>query len=191
MCVIPSFLFAKFQGFISIDCGGDEDYTDKETGIPYKSDKELIDTGIVNTIPADSSANLAQYSKSLRSFPQGKRNCYTLRPDQGKNNNYMIRARFFYGNYDGKNQAPTFDLHIGVNFWITVDGKEVSSYSIIYVPLTDYIDVCLVNTGNGIPHISALELRLLDNSIYHTAGGALTSPNRFDIGRKSDQSGVR
>ncbi|XP_030949055.1 putative leucine-rich repeat receptor-like serine/threonine-protein kinase At2g19230 [Quercus lobata] len=181
----------EIPGFISIDCGGDEDYTDKETGIPYKSDKELIDTGIVNTIPADSSTNLAQYLKNLRSFPQGKRNCYTLRPEQGKNNNYMIRARFFYGNYDGKNQAPTFDLHIGVNFWITVDIEEEGSYSVIYVPLTDYIDVCLVNTGNGIPYISALELRLLDNSIYHTAGGALTNPKRYDIGRESDQSGVR
>ena len=40
------FLFAKFQGFISIDCGSDEDYIDEETGIPYKSDKDLIDTGI-------------------------------------------------------------------------------------------------------------------------------------------------
>ena len=190
MCVIPSFLFVKFQGFISIDCGGDEDYTDKETGIPYKSDKELMDTGMVNTIPADSSTNLAQYLKSLRSFPQGKRNCYTLRPEQGKNNNYMIRARFFYGNYDGKNQVPTFGLHIGVNLWRTVAIKN-GSYSVIYVPLTDYIDVCLVNTGNGIPYISALELRLLDNSIYHTAGGALINPRRYDIGRESDQSVFR
>uniref|UniRef100_A0A7N2KXY8 non-specific serine/threonine protein kinase n=1 Tax=Quercus lobata TaxID=97700 RepID=A0A7N2KXY8_QUELO len=40
------FFFAKFQGFISIDCGSDEDYIDEETGIPYKSDKDLIDTGI-------------------------------------------------------------------------------------------------------------------------------------------------
>ncbi|KAK4590854.1 hypothetical protein RGQ29_021160 [Quercus rubra] len=180
----------EIPGFISIDCGGDEDYTDKETGIPYKSDKELIDTGMVNTIPADSSTNLAQYLKSLRSFPQGKRNCYTLRPEQGKNNNYMIRARFFYGNYDGKNQVPTFDLHIGVNLWRTVAIKD-GSYSVIYVPLTDYIDVCLVNTGNGIPYISALELRLLDNSIYHTAGGALINPRRYDIGRESDQSVFR
>nr|POF25148.1 putative leucine-rich repeat receptor-like serine/threonine-protein kinase [Quercus suber] len=179
----------EIPGFISIDCGSDEDYTDKETGIPYKSDKELIDTGIVNTIPADSSTNLAQYLKSLRSFPQGKRNCYTLRPEQGKNNNYLIRARFFYGNYDGKDQAPTFDLHIGVNLWRTVDIEEVSD-SVIYVPLTDYIDLCLVNTGNGIPYISALELRLLENSIYHTAGGALTNPNRYDIGR-SGQSELR
>ena len=44
------FLFAKFQGFISIDCGSDEDYIDEETGIPYKSDKDLIDTGIVTPL---------------------------------------------------------------------------------------------------------------------------------------------
>ena len=48
------FFFAKFQGFISIDCGSDEDYIDEETGIPYKSDKDLIDTGIVKTVSPDS-----------------------------------------------------------------------------------------------------------------------------------------
>ena len=181
--------FAKFQGFISIDCGGDEDYIDKGTGIPYKSDKELIDTGIVNTISPDLSGNLPQYLKNLRSFPYGKRNCYTLRPEQGKNNNYMIRARFFYGNYDGKNHTPVFDLHIGVNFWITVKTQDEFCH-VIHVPLTDYIDVCLVNTNYGIPYISALELRRLDNSIYHTAGGAFTNIKRYDIGSESNL-GVR
>ncbi|XP_030968231.1 putative leucine-rich repeat receptor-like serine/threonine-protein kinase At2g19230 [Quercus lobata] len=179
----------EIPGFISIDCGGDEDYIDKDTGIPYKSDKELIDTGIVNTIPSDSSGNLARYLKNLRRFPQGKRNCYTLRPEQGKNNNYMIRARFFYGNYDGKNQTPAFDLQIGVNEWVTVNTDD-GFYHVIHVPLTDYIDVCLVNTGQGVPYISALELRHLDNSIYHTAGGALTNIVRYDIGREGDL-GVR
>ncbi|KAL0010255.1 hypothetical protein SO802_005363 [Lithocarpus litseifolius] len=79
-------------------------------------------------------------------------------------------------------------LGLLVSYNGTMTTKD-GSYSVIYVPLTDYIDVCLVNTGNGIPFISALELRLLDNSIYHTAGGALTNPMRYDIG--SDQSGVR
>nr|POF10769.1 putative leucine-rich repeat receptor-like serine/threonine-protein kinase [Quercus suber] len=175
----------EIPGFISIDCGGDEDYIDKDTGIPYKSDKELIDNGIVNTIPYDSSGNLKQYLKKLRSFPQGKRNCYTLRPEQGKNNNYMIRATFFYGNYDGKNETPVFDLYLGVNVWLTVD-KADAFYDVIYVPLTDFIEVCLANTGNGVPYISALEIRHLDNSIYQTDGGALANIRRYDIGSTTE-----
>ena len=118
LCLINSvFLFAKFLGFISIDCGSNKDYIDEDTKIPYISDKGLIDTGIVKTVSSDSPANLQRYAQNLRSFPQGTRNCYTLRPEQGKNNNYLIRATFVYGNYDGKNQEPVFDLYLGVNEW--------------------------------------------------------------------------
>ncbi|XP_050289766.1 probable LRR receptor-like serine/threonine-protein kinase At1g05700 [Quercus robur] len=127
------------KGFISIDCGSNEDYIDERTKIRYISDKELIDTGIVKTVSPDSSTNLQQNAKNLRSFPQGTRNCYTLRPEQGKNNNYLIRARFFYGNYDGKNQTPVFDLHLGVNEWKTVKltnagPNRIVHSDIIHVP---------------------------------------------------------
>ena len=150
----------------------------------------MIDTGIVNNTSPDSSRNFPQFVKKLRSFPQGTRNCYTLRPEQGKNNNYMIRARFFYGNYDGKNQTPVFDLHLGVNVWLTVEDAN-AFYDVIHVPLTDYIDVCLVNSGLGVPYISTLELRHLENSIYKPAGGALANIRRFDIGRNTTELGIR
>ena len=52
---------------------------------------------------------------------------------------------------------------------------------IIHVPLTDYIDVCLINTGRGVPFISALELRHLDNSIYQAQGGALLNVWGYDV----------
>ncbi|KAL4625943.1 hypothetical protein ACB092_05G060300 [Castanea dentata] len=181
--------------FISIDCGSNEDYIDEQTKIPYISDKELIDTGIVKTVSPDSPRNIRQHAKNLRSFPQGTRNCCTLRPEQGKNNKYLIRARFFYGNYDGKNQTPEFDLHLGVNEWKTVsltnDVPYGVHYDIIHVPLMDYIDVCLINTGRGVPFISALELRLLDNSIYPTQGRALTRIMGYDVGRNPSDSDVR
>ena len=115
------------------------------------SDKELIDTEIVKTVSPDSPVDLPQCLKNLRSFPNGTRNCYTLRPEQGKNNNYLIGATFVYGNYDGENQEPVFHLYLGVNEWEKVnltDADEYGNYyDVIHVPLTDYIDVCLVNTG--------------------------------------------
>ncbi|GMY34447.1 putative leucine-rich repeat receptor-like serine/threonine-protein kinase, partial [Fagus crenata] len=190
------FPFSKFQGFISIDCGSVEAYIDKDTNIPYTSDKELIDTGMVKTISPDAPQNLPQFVENLRSFPNGTRNCYTLRLEQGKNNNYMIRAIFLYGNYDGQNQQPVFDLYLGVNAWTTVNLTNTSAYDYffyeaIHVPTTDGIDLCLVNTGQGVPFISALELRRLENSIYKTAGGALTNIQRYDIGRKRELPGFR
>ena len=190
------FPFSKFQGFISIDCGSVEDYIDKDTNIPYTSDKKLIDTGIVKTISPNSSLTVPQFAENLRSFPQGTRNCYTLRPEQGRNNNYMIRATFFYGNYDGQNQQPVFDLYLGVNAWTTVDLTNADAstyyyYDVIHVPLTDYIDVCLVNTSRGVPFISSLELRHLDNSIYKTGGGALAKIWGYDVGRNRSENTFR
>ncbi|KAM3747475.1 hypothetical protein ACB098_05G038100 [Castanea mollissima] len=185
----------EIPGFITIDCGSNEDYIDEETKIPYISDEGLINTGIVKSVSPDSLGNLPQYAKNLRSFPNGTRNCYTLRPEQGKNNNYLIRARFVYGNYDGENQEPIFDLHLGVNEWTTVNLTEIRPfgdyYDIIHIPLTDYVDVCLVNTGHGVPFISALELRHLDNSIYQTHGRALTKIRGYDIGRNFSDFNIR
>ena len=115
-----------------------------------------------------------------------------MRPEQAKNNNYLIRARFVYGNYDGENQKPIFDLHLGVNERTTVDltnsGAYGYYYDIIHVPLMDYIDVCLINTGRGVRFISALELRHLDNSIYQAQGRALLKVWGYDVGSNSSEN---
>ena len=194
-----SFFFGlKFVGFISIDCGATSDYLDESTGIFYKSDSGFIDTGTNNVISPEYYSSMVsptyvQQIKNLRSFPQGTKNCYTLKPEQGKNSNYLIRAFFFYGNYDNKNQPPKFDVYVGVNFWTTVSFSELYQLygpwetfpDIIHVPLSDTIYVCLINTGSRIPFISALELRPLSKSIYPTNFGALSFGSRLDIGTSS------
>lgn len=113
--------------------------------------------------------NFSRKFNTMRCFPEGERNCYTLKPKQGKNNRYLIRAFFLYGNYDGKNQPPYFELHIGVNLWekIHLFGPPYMT-EIIYTPSTDIINVCIVTNGSTIPCISTLELRPLNNSIYQT-----------------------
>lgn len=159
------FLFF-FLGFISIDCGATEDYYDEDTGIFYQSDEKFVESGINRQISASfGGSKVQQQLKNLRSFPNGTKNCYTLKPRQGKNNRYMIRASFNYANYDGKNQAPIFDLYLGVNKWGTVTTSDIRWKEIIHVPSTNNVYVCLVNTGFGVPFISALELRVLNNSI--------------------------
>ncbi|XP_050289743.1 probable LRR receptor-like serine/threonine-protein kinase At4g29180 [Quercus robur] len=72
-------------GFISIDCGADSDYVDESTGIFYKSDTSFIDTGANNDISPEyyySNPVYARQANTLRSFPQGTKNCYTLKPKQ-------------------------------------------------------------------------------------------------------------
>ncbi|KAL5575492.1 hypothetical protein UlMin_017191 [Ulmus minor] len=176
--------------FISIDCGASEDYTDDTTGINYTTDLNYIDTGERKDIsPQFNTRSLFQRYRNVRSFPEGTKNCYTLRPSKGKNHTYLIRTDFKYGNYDGGNKLPEFDLYLGVNKWFTVKVKGSDSFiseEIIHVPQSDYLYVCLVNTNSGTPFISALELRLLDSDIYVTQSGSLELFARSNCGSAPD-----
>ncbi|KAK1257320.1 putative LRR receptor-like protein kinase [Acorus gramineus] len=74
-----------------------------------------------------------------------------------------------YGNYDGMNVNPEFDLYLGKNHWTIVNvlnASRTSAYEIIHVSQTSNVSVCLVNTGHGVPFISGLELRPLGGNIY-------------------------
>lgn len=165
-------------GFISLDCGLPEDSTDidRTTGIHYISDSGFINSGERKMIQPEYLINSLGQFHTLRSFPQGIRNCYILRPPQGKGHKYLIRATFLYGNYDSINRLPEFDLHLGVDFWDTVTIGNASIpliFEMVHVPSSNDIHVCLVKTGLDFPFISTLELRVLNNSIYNTQSGSL------------------
>ncbi|KAI7727678.1 hypothetical protein M8C21_031631, partial [Ambrosia artemisiifolia] len=176
------------SGFISIDCGIPEGskYTDKKTGINYVSDAGFIEDGVSGEIlPKYNFATLDLPLTTLRSFPQNTRNCYTLRPKQGKNNTYLIRTRFFYGNYDSTGQLPQFDLYLGADLWRTVyitDPSEENFYEIIHLAASDYIHICLVNTDNGNPFISAIELRHFDINMDAPPSTSLDLYDRVNFG---------
>ncbi|XP_028804779.1 putative leucine-rich repeat receptor-like serine/threonine-protein kinase At2g19230 [Neltuma alba] len=182
----------KNPGFISIDCGAPNDYFDEATGIWYQTDTNIVKTGTISKVLPSVDVDYSYFGgllTTLRSFPEGKRNCYTLKPKQGKHHTYLIRAYFTYGNYDGKNQTPTFDLYLGVNRWDTITVQRLYSVvQIIHTPTTDTIHVCLVKTVVGVPFISALELRPLSNSVYQTPSPSqslLVNRGSFDVATTS------
>ncbi|XP_024022493.1 LRR receptor-like serine/threonine-protein kinase IOS1 [Morus notabilis] len=178
--------------FISLDCGRPDNssYSEKSTTINYISDAAFIDTGVSKTILPKYRANLQQQITYLRSFPEGIRNCYKISVEKGTK--YLIRTTFFYGDYDGQNKTPRFDLHIGANFWDAVKFDSVSSgvvKEIIHTPPRNYVHVCLVNTGFGTPFIQALELRPLKNTTYMIGDShALSLFARFDPGSTTNSS---
>ncbi|RVX17214.1 putative leucine-rich repeat receptor-like protein kinase [Vitis vinifera] len=180
--------------FISIDCGVDEGYLDNTTNIFYSSDANFIDSGENRNISLYFTSDIFERQlKNVRSFPEGVKNCYTLQPEQGKDNNYLIRVAFWYGNYDAMDQPPEFKLYLGVEEWDSVklnkSHDQMIWKEIIHVPKTDDIYVCLVNTGSGIPFISALELRALGNSIYNkTQSGSLVLFNRINFGSATNET---
>jgi hypothetical protein len=122
----------------------------------------------MNISAAHITSELSRRYHDVRSFPDGPRNCYTLRSlvPGGK---YLLRAMFLYGDYDGLGRPPIFDLHVGVNYWKTVNvsgpGVEVTAEAVVVVP-DDFVQVCLLNTGTGTPFVSALELRPLKMKYY-------------------------
>ncbi|XP_004297625.1 PREDICTED: receptor-like protein kinase At3g21340 [Fragaria vesca subsp. vesca] len=190
--LILSVLAADDQtGFISLDCGlpASLTYSEPDLGIQYISDEPFIDTGVSKSIAPEYIATHQQQAAHVRSFPQWTRNCYRVNITSGTK--YLIRASFVYGNYDGLNELPKFDLHLGPSFWDSItlaDAAASTIKEVIHTPSVDYIHVCLVNTGSGIPFISALELRPLKNNTYTTKSGSLALEYRLDVGSKTNRS---
>ncbi|XP_057761992.1 probable LRR receptor-like serine/threonine-protein kinase At4g29180 [Arachis stenosperma] len=203
LCSVALVIFIQAQqqtGFISIDCGSPENlpYTDDVTNIKYSSDGSYIQTGVNKNISTEyaypKNPNLPEPLSDLRSFPQGVRNCYGLIAGR-KGNLHFIRASFLYGNYDGENNLPEFDLYVGVNFWSSVTFRNASEevvLEIISMAESDVTNVCLVNKGKGTPFISALELRPIYSPIYNAEFGESSSLllfKRWDIGSIINASG--
>ncbi|EXB74609.1 Putative leucine-rich repeat receptor-like protein kinase [Morus notabilis] len=175
------------SGFISIDCGlpNVSNYTDPVRGLNYTSDAAFIDTGKNEYILPEYQKNYARYYQSLRSFPEGDRNCYKV-IGIIRGGKYMIRALFVYGNYDKQGEPPAFDLYLGTDMWDSViftSPLEPVIKEIIHVPRRNYVHVCLAKTGDGIPFISSLEFRPLFNTSYQAETGySLLSIQRIDAG---------
>ncbi|CAN6247177.1 unnamed protein product [Urochloa humidicola] len=183
------------RGFISIDCGIPENssYQDLTSSIIYVSDHGFISSGENRNISADYiKPSLAQRYYNVRFFPDGTRDCYTLR-SLVAGNKYFVRAAFYYGNYDGLNMLPVFDLYMGANYWHEIhfsDAGATNWMDIIVVAPADYLQVCLVNKGMGTPFISGMDLRPLKSNLYPEANASqslvLINSNRFNMGPTDD-----
>ncbi|XP_048602603.1 probable LRR receptor-like serine/threonine-protein kinase At5g59680 isoform X2 [Brassica napus] len=166
------------QGFISLDCGLPANevspYKEDRTGLQYSSDATFIQSGKTGRIQKNLETRYLKPYRTVRYFPDGTRNCYNLSVYKGRN--HLIRARFIYGNYDGLDINPKFDLYLGPNLWATVDLHRADNGTrreIFHIPTSSSLQICLVKTGETTPLISALEIRPLGNKSYSTSFGSL------------------
>lgn len=177
-----SFIFSHLShffktGFISLDCGfpiEESPYSDPATGLTFRSDSTIIQTGKSGRVDKELNKRFQKPYLTLRYFPEGKRNCYSLNVKRGTN--YLISVSFLYGNYDGLNVFPNFDLYLGPNKWARIDmeGRQNgTNEEIIHKARSSSLDICLVKTGSTLPIISAIELRPLRNDTYVTHSGSL------------------
>ena len=119
-------------------------------------------------------SSVKPFYATVRSFPDGVRNCYTFGPVHS-GSKYRVTAEFFYGNYDGLNRSPAFDLYLSVNLWSTVEAGAFSRKEIIIVAAADSVQVCLPNTERGTPFISELDLRPLPFPAYNLVNDSSSS----------------
>ncbi|CAN6356586.1 unnamed protein product [Urochloa humidicola] len=166
-------------GFISIDCGiaDGRTYSDQSTsGLLYVSDAGFTDAGLNAAVRAPyDDPDMAERYRTVRYFPTGggARSCYTFQsPAVAPGGRYLVRAAFHYGNYDGLDRLPSFDLYLGVSRWaaVNITGPSVKYIlEAVAVSPADFLQVCLVNTGLGTPFISGLDLRPLRAAMYPEA----------------------
>ncbi|KAG2297307.1 hypothetical protein Bca52824_043976 [Brassica carinata] len=165
------------EGFISLDCGLPtyelSPYIEISSGVSFSSDEKFIQSGNSGRTLEMPKGYSKQY-KTLRYFPNGTRNCYNLSVDKGRK--YLIRTSFFYGNYDGLDIKPIFDLYLGPNLWATIDLETLvdgTRRDILHIPTSNSLQICLVKSGTTTPLISTLELRPMGNGSYITESGSL------------------
>lgn len=159
---------------------------DSTTGLYYTTDESYIKTGVNRDVLLNNSVTETQFM-NVRTFPTGGRNCYTLMPIQTNDAKQLIRARFMYGNYDSKNTLPQFDLYLGVNLWDTINftaSTRVVTKELLHIPTSNVTYICLVNTGHGVPFISALELRVILRDAYSTHTTSVALQQRLDFGNE-------
>lgn len=160
-----------------MDCGlpiDESPYDDSFNGLTFTSDSNFIQTGKINKVAKDVIRGVGKQYSTMRYFPEGKRNCYSL--DVKRGTTYDIAVSFVYGNYDGLNLDPNFDVYIGPNKWTRIDlegNQNGTREELIYKAKSNSLDICLVKTGITVPLISAIEIRPLRNDTYVTQSGSL------------------
>lgn len=105
-----------------MDCGlplDESPYNNSFNGLTFSSDSNFIQTEKIGKVDKDVFKRFAKQYGTMRYFPEGKRNCYSL--DVKRGTNYDMVVSFLYGNYDGLNREPSFDLYLGSNKWARVD----------------------------------------------------------------------
>ncbi|XP_031488605.1 probable LRR receptor-like serine/threonine-protein kinase At2g28960 [Nymphaea colorata] len=151
---------------LNVDCGT----TGSRTGflnMTWVGDEQYVKSGQSAKVRIDDSVILPL--TTLRYFPDQRKNCYSF-PGVGQGTKILVRALFYYGNYDGLSSPPTFNLLLNGNHWslVFLSGDNDSAlFEAVHVTKVDDVSVCLARTKpNDVPFINSLELKKLEGDMY-------------------------
>lgn len=187
--LLPSPALSRFNiSGLLIDCGVNTSYTD-DRGLRWLPDSQYITSGVSKNL---STLGLQATFSTLRSFPfnasSPRKFCYNLPSYKG--GRYLVRTSYFF---DGPGEPPVFDLIVDANLWTMVNttadyaAGSASYYEGVFQAKGRYMNVCVAGNPNytkGDPFISALELIMLNDSVYNatdfdTKAMGLIARNKF------------
>ncbi|KAH0920647.1 LOW QUALITY PROTEIN: hypothetical protein HID58_020665 [Brassica napus] len=157
---------------INIDCGASESYLDSDKVKLWAGDKGFTTTG------KSFGNSLKNPLNTLRFFPSGNKNCYSNIPVT-KSRKTLVRTLFFYGNYDDRSSAPSFDVvydgkhrdNVVFTNVSQLNNRAIFISEVIYFPASEDISVCLIRTSKSdVPFISSIEVYGLDADMYDGVG---------------------
>ncbi|KAI3997403.1 hypothetical protein MKX01_017773, partial [Papaver californicum] len=139
--------------FLSIDCGSSslKPHTDNNS-IVWVGNGPYIQIGEVHKVnaPMDIPGFDSNVMSTVRAFPPRKKNYIDNKSEDNTTvGRVLVRANFYYGNYDKKSSPSTFNLQFNGNHWdkiVTVNNsiafyevlsKFCSTWKTCYVP-SDY-----------------------------------------------------
>ncbi|KAF3782192.1 putative LRR receptor-like serine/threonine-protein kinase [Nymphaea thermarum] len=159
---------SKFAVPLNVDCGTTGNTRTGFLGMRWVGDEQYVKSGQSATVRID--YRFVAPFNTLRYFPdQRKKNCYSF-PGVGQGIKILVRAWFYYGNYDGLSSPPTFDLLFNGNPWtrVSLPGSNDSiAFEMVYVTKVDDISVCLARTKpNDVPFINSIEIKNLEKDMY-------------------------
>lgn len=96
-----------------------------------------------------------------------------------KSRKTLVRTLFFYGNYDDRSSAPSFDVvydgkhrdNVVFTNVSQLNNRAIFISEVIYFPASEDISVCLIRTSKSdVPFISSIEVYGLDADMYDGVG---------------------
>ena len=188
-CFSWTYILASLMaGWWSIDCGSSSSHV-VDGSISWEIDTNYTKADSNRRVPQNQAV---EEMNTLRFFPnQTDNNCYVI-PLKFPGFNHIVRAGFYYGNYDGLSKPPTFDLKLDRENWTTVntsssvDGGLPIYHEAIYLTRSGNLTVCLVQTmDREVPFISSLEgvpIRNIYEEVLDTTTATLHLVARTNFG---------
>ncbi|KAK1351646.1 Symbiosis receptor-like kinase [Heracleum sosnowskyi] len=169
------------EGFRSIQCCADTNFTESTTNISWVTDDNWYPDKLTCQGTAQQIKNTTFYAKT-RVFNSrfAKKWCYdlTTRKDQ----DYLIRGTFTAGDLRRTPQSTIFDVLIDVTSVAHVNSSNDAVVEGVFRTTTENMNFCLLKE-HGDPYLSRLELRpLASNYLVEKASTVLKLIDRIDVG---------